>query len=64
MPSTTNSIVPALKISQAFERAKREVEASFSSFQNDLEWWQKASSAGLVEAGLIAVARWLKKFAG
>ena len=56
------SIDPTLALQ--LERAKREVEASFASFQSDADWWQHASSAGLVEAGLTAVARWLKKAAG
>jgi hypothetical protein len=46
------------------ERARREVEASLSSGQSDAEWWKHASSIGLVEAGLAAAARWLKKSAG
>ena len=30
--------------------------------RNDREWWNDASSSGLVQAGLGAVARWLVKF--
>jgi hypothetical protein len=46
------------------EHATGEVEASLSSWQNDADWWKNASSTGLVEAGLTAAARWLKKSAG
>lgn len=46
------------------EGARRDVKALFSSLQGDPDWCQHASSAGLVEAGLTAVARWLKKSAG
>jgi hypothetical protein len=55
-------IDPALPLQ--LERATREVEASLSSWQNDADWWKNASSTGLVEAGLTAAARWLKKSAG
>jgi hypothetical protein len=53
---------PALALQ--LERARREVEASLSSWHSDTEWWRHATSTGLVEAGLAAAARWLKKSAG
>jgi len=46
------------------EGARRDVEASLASWQGDAEWWKDASSTGLVEAGLTAAARWLKKSLG
>jgi DNA-directed RNA polymerase subunit RPC12/RpoP len=42
-------------------RARLDVEASFASADLGQQWWRDASSSGLVEAGLSAVARWLKK---
>jgi hypothetical protein len=59
--SEPKPVNPALPMELA--RARREVEASFASMHTGREWWRSASSAGLVEAGLIAVARWLKKSA-
>jgi len=41
--------------------AKREVERLFGPQDIGSDWWGEASSSGLVEAGLTAVARWLKK---
>jgi hypothetical protein len=52
-------IDPALPMQLA--RARREVEASFASIGTGHEWWRSVTSAGLVEAGLLAVARLLKK---
>jgi hypothetical protein len=52
-------IDPALPIELA--RARREVEASFTSLQSGREWWQQAAGTGLVEAGMAAIARWLNK---
>jgi DNA-directed RNA polymerase subunit RPC12/RpoP len=52
-------IDPALPLNLA--RARREVEESFASLGSGPDWWRDASSSGLVEAGLNAVARWLKK---
>ncbi len=57
--SEPRTIDPALPLELA--RARREVEASFASLDSGQEWWRDASSSGLVEAGLSAVARWLKK---
>ncbi|PYS00273.1 MAG: hypothetical protein DMG12_18360 [Acidobacteria bacterium] len=52
-------IDPALPLQLA--RAKRDVEASFSGLESNPDWWTDASSSGLVQAGLSAVARWLTK---
>lgn len=52
-------IDPALPLELA--RAKREVEASFAALESGAEWWTDVSSSGLVEAGVGAVARWLRK---
>jgi hypothetical protein len=41
-------------------RAKLDVENSIGGIEREA-WWSDASSAGLVQAGLIAVARWLNK---
>jgi hypothetical protein len=51
-------IDPALPLNLA--RARREVEEAFAG-QRDAEWAGDVSSSGLVGAGLIAVARWLKR---
>jgi len=58
--SEPRPVDPALPLELA--RAKRELEASFASLGSEPDWWKHASSAGLVEAGISAVARWLKKF--
>lgn len=50
---------PALPLELA--RARREVEVAFSGLDRDQGWFRDASSAGLVGAGLIAVAKWLKR---
>jgi hypothetical protein len=51
-------IDPALPLNLA--RARREVEEAFAG-QQDAAWFGDVSSSGLVGAGLIAVARWLKR---
>jgi hypothetical protein len=51
------SIDPTLPLELA--RAKREVESSFAGLETSSQWWSDASSMGLVQAGLSAVARWL-----
>jgi hypothetical protein len=43
------------------ERAKRQVEASFAAMKHGDRWWHDASSFGLVEAGLGAVASLLSR---
>jgi len=53
------TIDPALPIELA--RARREVDQAFASIERDPAWWKDAAGTGIVEAGLSAVARWLKK---
>jgi hypothetical protein len=50
---------PSLPLELA--RARREVDSAFASMGGDAVWWRDASSFGVVEAGLSAVARWLRK---
>jgi DNA-directed RNA polymerase subunit RPC12/RpoP len=42
-------------------RSKREMERLFGPIDSETDWASDVSSSGLVEAGLSAVARWLKK---
>jgi hypothetical protein len=42
------------------ERARREVEASFASFERGESWFGDVTRGGLVGAGLSALGRWLK----
>lgn len=49
---------PSLPMNLA--RARRDVGAQFDLFERDPSWFTDVSSAGLVGAGLRAVARWLK----
>jgi DNA-directed RNA polymerase subunit RPC12/RpoP len=44
--------------------ARRHAEISFQGLASGPEWWSDASSSGLVQAGLSAVARWLTKSDG
>ncbi len=53
------AIDPALPIELA--RARREVDAAFASIEGHPTWWKDAAGTGIVEAGLGAVARWLRK---
>jgi len=57
--SEPRSLNPALPLELA--RARREVEAAFAGSETATEWWSDASSFGLVEVGLAAVARLLRK---
>jgi hypothetical protein len=41
--------------------AKLEVEASIGRLDSGPAWWSDASSSGLVQAGLSALARWLSE---
>jgi hypothetical protein len=50
---------PALPMKLA--SAKLELETSLADFDRSPEWWSDASSSGLVQAGLNAVARWLSE---
>jgi hypothetical protein len=51
-------IDPALPLNLA--AARREVEQAFATMDHNDDWWHDASSSGLVEAGVAAIARWLK----
>lgn len=50
-------IDPALPLNLA--RARRQVEEAFATMDGHSTWWRDASSSGLVEAGIAALARWL-----
>lgn len=54
---TAGAVDPSLPLRLA--QARREVELAFQSPGHQSAWLQDASSAGLVGAGLAAVARWL-----
>jgi hypothetical protein len=41
------------------ERAKRDVETAFASFERRTDWFSEVSTSGLVGAGLVALVRWL-----
>jgi len=51
-------IDPALPLN--LERARAEVDAAFASFQHGPRWTSDVSQVGLIEAGLSALAKWLK----
>jgi hypothetical protein len=51
-------IDPTLPIE--LERVRRETERSFAAFPGDPIWLGDVSSTGLVGAGLMTLARWLK----
>lgn len=55
-PRTVDPNLPA-KLAQA----KQDVESELGLHHVDAEFWHDASSSGLVQAGLSAVARWLSK---
>jgi uncharacterized protein YbaR (Trm112 family) len=50
---------PALPLELA--RARRETDLAFEHLERDDVWLQDVSSSGIVGAGLMAVARWLKR---
>jgi hypothetical protein len=56
---TAGVVDPSLPLRLA--QARREVELAFQSPDHQSVWLEDASSAGLVGAGLAAVARWLTK---
>jgi transcription elongation factor Elf1 len=56
--SEPRPIDPALPLELA--RARRQVDAAFGPDGSSELWWQEVSSAGLVEAGINAVLRWIK----
>ena len=45
----------------AMARARRETEQAFAGLEGDPLWIEDVSSAGLVAAGVNALARWLKQ---
>ena len=53
------AVDPALPLELA--RVRREVDAAFAGSRDSTSWWDDASSSGLVEAGMNAVARLLKQ---
>lgn len=55
------TVDPSLPLELA--RARREVEAAFATTGGASNIWHDTSSFGIVEAGLAAMARWLKKCA-
>jgi Zn-finger nucleic acid-binding protein len=57
--SPPKAINPALPLE--LERARREVDAAFASFECGPSWFEEVSSSGLVGAGLSALGRWLKQ---
>ena len=57
--SEPRSVNPSLSLELA--RARREVEAAFAGSETATEWWSEASTSGLIEAGLTALARLLRK---
>ena len=57
--SEPRPIDPALPLKLA--QAKEDIESRFGHASSDAEFWNDASSSGLVQAGLSAVARWLSK---
>ena len=56
---TDRPIDPTLPL--RLERARREVEASFASFERGESWFGDVTRGGLVGAGLSALGRWLKE---
>ncbi len=54
---TGKPVDPALPLEM--ERARREVEQAFASFEHQPGWFADVSSGGLVGAGLAGLARWL-----
>jgi hypothetical protein len=56
---TDKPVDPTLPLQLA--RARREVETAFASFERQPGWFAEVSTAGVVGAGLAALARWLSK---
>jgi hypothetical protein len=52
-------IDPALPLE--LERARRDVDAAFASFERAPGWFDAVSQGGLLGAGLSSLARWLKQ---
>ena len=55
----TSAIDPTLPLNR--ERARRDVERAFASFERAPSWYADSSSLGTVGAGLAALGRWLGK---
>jgi hypothetical protein len=55
--SAGRSIDPALALS--LERARRDVNAAFASFDRQPSWFEDIASAGTIGAGLSSFLRWL-----
>ncbi|MEZ5320037.1 MAG: zf-TFIIB domain-containing protein [Vicinamibacterales bacterium] len=53
------TVDPALPLAR--EQARRETAAAFDAFERDDAWMRDVSAAGLVGAGLQAVARWINR---
>ena len=54
-----NEVDPALALNR--ERARRDTEQAFASFERAPSWYAESSSLGTVGAGLAALGRWLKR---
>ena len=59
--SEPKTLDPALPLELA--RVRREVEATFAGVGEQTSWWSESASLGLVEAGMTAIARLLRKSA-
>lgn len=55
---TDKTVDPALPL--ALARARREADRAFQGLPQDALWLEQGSSFGLVGAGLMGLARWLK----
>jgi hypothetical protein len=55
--ATAQPVDPALPLQ--LERARREVEAAFASFERTPDWFGHVSQGGLLNASLSLFARWL-----
>jgi hypothetical protein len=55
--SRPRTVDPALPLE--LERARRQVDAAFASFEHDRGWFDDVASGGLVAASLRAFTRWL-----
>jgi hypothetical protein len=41
------------------ERARREIESSFATFDQNASWYDDVSASGLIGAGLRAISKWI-----
>ena len=57
--AAAKGVDPALPL--ALERARRDVSTAFASFEQEPDWFNNASSSGLVGAALGSLSRWLSK---